>query len=104
MPSAAADALMQDLEYQYPLEHPTRAGHFPGHPLIPGALLIDRVILAAGIGASAGVKHAKFLRPVQPGDTILIRWDTLADGDIKFQILLGASREIAVTGLLNAFS
>jgi 3-hydroxymyristoyl/3-hydroxydecanoyl-(acyl carrier protein) dehydratase len=33
-------------------DHPTAAGHFPGNPILPGALLLDEVVLAIAAGES----------------------------------------------------
>lgn len=56
-------------------DHPMLAGHFPGHPIVPGAWLLAWVVatatrrLAAESDARAvvGVKRVKFLRPLAPG-------------------------------------
>ncbi len=55
-------------------DHPMLAGHFPGHPIIPGAWLLAWVVAAARRQlaaegeerAIAAVKRAKFLRPLAP--------------------------------------
>lgn len=50
--------------------HPTFAGHFPGNPLLPGVVLLDLILAAAGITAIAGITRLKFLRPVGPGERV----------------------------------
>ena len=53
------------------------AGHFPGHPIVPGAWLLAWVVAAARrqlaaegeVRAIAAVKRAKFLRPLAPDQT-----------------------------------
>lgn len=55
-------------------DHPMLAGHFPAHPIVPGAWLLAWVVatatrrLAAQGDARAvtGVKRVKFLRPLAP--------------------------------------
>jgi 3-hydroxyacyl-[acyl-carrier-protein] dehydratase len=54
-------------------DHPALPGHFPGDPLVPGVLIIDRVIEAAeqwlGTGIHVGqMSYAKFVAPLRPGD------------------------------------
>ena len=56
-------------------------GHFPGSPVMPGVLMIEALLQAAGVllldggGATAylrGVDDAKFRRQVVPGDRLLL--------------------------------
>ncbi len=60
-------------------DHPMLAGHFPGHPIVPGAWLLAWVVAAATrrlalqIGAGeipgcsiSGINRVKFLRPLAP--------------------------------------
>ena len=84
------------LEKLFALDHPAARGHFPGNPIIPGAVLLDEVLqavtagsdLAKTGGAGCEVRSAKFLRPVRPGDNMLIRWSDLPNGETKFECLL----------------
>jgi 3-hydroxymyristoyl/3-hydroxydecanoyl-(acyl carrier protein) dehydratase len=53
-------------ELQIAKEHPAYEGHFPGHPLLPGVVLVAEAM--AALGASHWtVVSAKFLSPVEPG-------------------------------------
>lgn len=57
-------------------------GHFPGHPIMPGVLIIEALAQVAGIlafrsGSPAGksvyfmsIEKAKFRKPVVPGDQL----------------------------------
>lgn len=78
----------QRLRCVVPAGHPALDGHFPGHPLAPGVLLLDWV-LGAVLGAVPGaVLHAglparlalqalpsvKFLRALEPGEAFEIVW------------------------------
>ena len=61
-------------------DHPAFAGHFPGQPLLPGALLLAEVLqvlqrtplLARRVGRHPGLAAAKFLAPVRPESTLAI--------------------------------
>ncbi len=57
-----------------PAEHPSADGHFPGNPIIPGALLLDVALEAMGVAGGAVIRSAKFLRPVRPGTALELRW------------------------------
>jgi 3-hydroxyacyl-[acyl-carrier-protein] dehydratase len=89
----------QTVRLSFAKDHPTGPGHFPGNPMIPGALLLDAVIAAiAGESRDAPmrIRSAKFLRSVRPGEDLDINWRTLPDGSIKFECRLDEA--LAVTG------
>jgi 3-hydroxymyristoyl/3-hydroxydecanoyl-(acyl carrier protein) dehydratase len=80
---------MTVIEKVFPRDHPASQGHFPGNPIIPGAVLLSETahVIAAGIGcapAPCQVRSAKFLHPVRPGDRVLIRYSRAAGGEIRF--------------------
>ena len=64
------------------INEPFFAGHFPGHPIMPGVLIIEAMAQVGGVLAfkSAGVANkavyfmgidnARFRKPVVPGDTV----------------------------------
>lgn len=88
-------------DYHFTADHPTAAGHFPGNPIIPGALLLDLVLRAAVPDGTGEVRAAKFLHPVRPGDRIQIRWRRLDSGDTAFECRL-ADGVAALSGSLTA--
>lgn len=55
-------------------------GHFPGHPVVPGVILCEMIaqtccVIILGKGNTkipyyAGIKNARFLSAVTPGDTV----------------------------------
>lgn len=51
-------------------DHPALAGHFPGHPVVPGVVLLERVAaaLAAWRGQCVARLDAKFLQPLAPDE------------------------------------
>lgn len=53
-----------------PSEHPCLAGHFPDKPVVPGVLLLDRVIALIeaehGPLQASGLPQAKFLSALLP--------------------------------------
>lgn len=69
--------------------HPALPGHFPGRPVVPGVVLLDRVAAALERWRGpriAGLAQVKFLRPLlpdQPAELVL-------EGDgksIRFRIV-----------------
>jgi predicted LPLAT superfamily acyltransferase len=74
--------------------HPALAGHFPGSPVLPGVVLLDetvRVVELANGGPSVRwtVGAAKFLKPVQPGETLTLEHELLPNGSIRFAVSSG---------------
>jgi 3-hydroxyacyl-[acyl-carrier-protein] dehydratase len=77
-------------ERHFSLDHPAAQGHFPGDPIIPGAVLLHGTLqaIAARIGAAPSAVHlrsAKFLRPTRPGDRLAIEFSSTAHGEIRFE-------------------
>ena len=71
--------------------HPVFAGHFPGHPIVPGAMLLDRAqqLIESAEGVSlAGLAQAKFFSIAQPGDPLLLDYDA-SHGAVRFTIRCG---------------
>jgi len=62
---------MQTESIAIPSQHPVFDGHFPGRPIVPGAMLLD-LILAAGSRPVSTVLRAKFHQPVLPGDLLIL--------------------------------
>jgi len=65
------------------VNEPFFTGHFPGHPVMPGVLIIEAMAQVAGILAYqsdesvrdkvtyfVGIDNAKFRKPVMPGDQL----------------------------------
>jgi 3-hydroxyacyl-[acyl-carrier-protein] dehydratase len=78
------------VELLFPADHPAARGHFPGNPIIPGAVLLDEALraVAAEIGAGVSpccIRSAKFLAPVRPGESIAIDFGRTQAGNVRFE-------------------
>ncbi|VTU28140.1 acyl-CoA synthetase [Variovorax sp. PBL-E5] len=92
----ASDGTPVQITRDVPQDHPAFAGHFPGQPLLPGALLLSEVLevirgvpaLAARIGAQPTLAAAKFLAPVRPGSALVIDLvpETGASRGLRFEV------------------
>lgn len=96
---------MQNLTIQFDANHPTGAGHFPGNPIIPGALLLADVLKlisnAANIRLTAcHVQSAKFQHPVRPGDLLDIEYDCSANNVISFKCAV--AEQVVLSGVIRA--
>lgn len=63
----------QEQDLLIPADHPSAAGHFPGTPIIPGALLLDAVVAAIG-QTNITINNTKFLLPIRHGTPLHLRW------------------------------
>ncbi len=82
-----------------PADHPAFAGHFPGRPVLPGAVLLDLIVADAALAPLAGVVRLKFLRPVLPSETITYRLEPAAPDRVTITAACGAG--VVLRGLLR---
>lgn len=80
--------------FTLPPDHPALPGHFPGRPIVPGVLLLDAVIQAAG--GATHIRRAKFLAPVAPGEEVEILLEPRPGGGRAFTCRRG--KTIVLTG------
>ena len=73
------------------INEPFFPGHFPGHPVMPGVLIIEAMAQVACVLAIlssdesvrskvtyfAGIDHAKFRKPVFPGDQLRLELEAV---------------------------
>ncbi len=90
------------------------SGHFPGHPIMPGVLMIEAMAQLSGILAFrlknrklsdgytyylAGMDNTRYKRPVLPGDRLDMVCELLKDrrGVMKFNCQAYVSETLACT-------
>ena len=81
-----------ETEISFPADEPFFRGHYPGNPVTPGVILIDRAVKAAErmLGCSfslKGMKKVKFSRPVLPGETVALRLERKGEEEISYSFL-----------------
>jgi len=60
-----------EFDFCVPADHPSLSGHFPGQPIVPGVLLLDRVIeiLEQATGRRVRcLQEVKFRLALRPGE------------------------------------
>lgn len=116
MSAHAAEALPAAVDADFVIDaaHPSLPGHFPGRPVVPGVVVLDRVLAAAEalLGTSPDalrLPQVKFVRPLLPGEPARLRLEPARGGDgglrVKFRVALrtqddGQEGETIATGEL----
>jgi 3-hydroxyacyl-[acyl-carrier-protein] dehydratase len=72
-------------------DHPAFDGHFPGHPILPGVVLLGEAL--AAIEEATGrapqqwtLASCKFTHPVSPGAPLTLAHERTANGGVRFDI------------------
>ena len=67
------------------MNEPQFAGHFPGHPIMPGVLILEAMAQVGGvamlypeehrgkIALFGGMDNIKFKKPIVPGDSLITK-------------------------------
>ena len=85
---------MNTLPLPIAADHPAYAGHFPGRPILPGVVLLDRAQRALEQACAlriSGLALAKFLSPVLPGEALELDYEATVTG-LRFEIRCGERR------------
>jgi 3-hydroxyacyl-[acyl-carrier-protein] dehydratase len=73
-------------------DHPSLPGHFPGHPLVPGVIVLEQVAIALHAWRGqrlARVVEAKFVSPLLPDEEALVRLALSSAERIRFEVFRG---------------
>ena len=90
-----ASLASHDFFITVPADHPAFVGHFPGHPVLPGVVLLAEVL--AGVERCLRlpmdrivIRVAKFHAPVSPGATLAV--ELVQGNGIVFTVASGETR------------
>ena len=91
---------MATVERTFPPDHAAAQGHFPGNPMIPGALLLSEALRAIEMSLGKDlcpyqIRSAKFIRPVRPGESVSIDFSRRDEKKISFSCKVGATLVLA---------
>ena len=95
------------------INEPFFTGHFPHRPVMPGVMMLEALAQAAALLAFdtlgvtpddktvyyfAGIDNARFKRPVEPGDQLMlhVQLDRMKAGIFKFKSRAMVAAELAV--------
>lgn len=90
---------MNETIIEFAPDHPAFAGHFPDHPILPGALLLAHALQAldrAGVSTlGCAISSAKFVSPLAPGEPLRLRWEAAGERSLRLELLSAADRRVA---------
>jgi 3-hydroxymyristoyl/3-hydroxydecanoyl-(acyl carrier protein) dehydratase len=92
------------IPFQIPEQHACYSGHFPGNPIVPGALLLQWLLAQVRDSIDAGdditaVSSAKFIASLKPGDHCEFQFD-YQPGDRKLRVSCSTQTAIACNAVL----
>ena len=83
--------------------HPALAGHFPGNPVVPGVVLLNRVCMALTRehgGTITALPMVKFHVPLRPAESFAIELTPAGDDRYRFRVARGNT--LIASGTLQA--
>lgn len=97
-----ADALLVEAT------HPCLPGHFPGRPVVPGVVILDRVVSAIealhGPLGALRLPQVKFVQPLLPEQTAAIRLEPIAGQGPRWRFRVERDGTLLASGEIAAAS
>lgn len=94
---------MCSLNFSVDSMHPSIPGHFPGNPVVPGAVIIENVIQAFsklhGAQQVMSLSTVKFMKPVLINQKIVVHFQNASTSVVSFKCTYGD--KVSVLGRLN---
>ncbi|WIH04833.1 hypothetical protein KHF85_19100 [Xanthomonas translucens pv. graminis] len=91
------------MDFVVPPDHPSLPGHFPGHPVVPGVVVLDHVLQAVeavhGACGPLRLPQVKFLQPLLPGQPARVELDGAAP---RWRFRVRRGEDLLVSGELVA--
>jgi len=83
--------------FEIPADHPSLPGHFPGRPVVPGAIILAEIVATAlptlGHGTRiAGFPSVKFVSPMLPAQRCELALTNNGTGSIAFELTHASQR------------
>jgi 3-hydroxyacyl-[acyl-carrier-protein] dehydratase len=88
-------------------DHPAFAGHFPGMPILPGAVLLDEALRVVARNLALDltqwqIASAKFLDSVRPGESLIVEHSAAAHDSVRFIVRIADRTALAGTLTMRA--
>jgi len=75
-------------QFTVPSDHPSLVGHFPGNPIVPGVVILDKIIQAITNDWSekvvSSISFVKFIKPLQADQKVTLNVTEKDSTTLKF--------------------
>jgi 3-hydroxyacyl-[acyl-carrier-protein] dehydratase len=89
-------------KYHFTLDHPSLKGHFPGNPVIPGVVILEKVLHTISqqqTSQTYKIVMAKFQQPLVPPATLTVHLSEKSEN--RFNFKARAEATVISTGIIE---